>query len=146
MGIGTLVLVLVVLLRLGRRSARRSTWNTERGRATGSVAICVFAPAKLACADGLNVGKDKILFVVKATKSLTLTTPVGAREINASARASENKRRAVVCCGDCTWVGTSRALGSGTEEAVVVDNQGTQALHSSTYSSSTYSSSARAHE
>jgi hypothetical protein len=50
-GIGTWVLVLVVLLRLGQRSARRSTWSTESGRAAGIVAIFVFTAAKLACAD-----------------------------------------------------------------------------------------------
>ena len=49
----SLMLVLVVLLRFGRTSARRSTWSTERCRAARSVAIFVFSPAKLACADCL---------------------------------------------------------------------------------------------
>ena len=56
-GIGTLVFELVVLRRFGRRSARRSTWSTERDRATGSVAIFVFAPAKQACKQYLRGGR-----------------------------------------------------------------------------------------
>jgi hypothetical protein len=71
-GISTLVLVLVVLLRFGRRSAQRSTRSTERGRAARSVSIFVFSQAKLACADGLNVRKGKILVVVQVIEELVV--------------------------------------------------------------------------